>query len=218
MIKAESIREAENIGNVELNKISAWVKENKIGFKECKSKVLLMTSRKRKEQKEVEIYLNNKFNPQLHSLKYLGIIFNNKSTFREHINYMAEKCTSLIFSISKSANLSWGLKYAALKTIYAGRILLLLLYGVPVWMKAIEKGSYKSKLVRVQRLINIESTETCSTVSNEALCILTGLTPIAIKIEAAAQFYQLTRGSTKEEAQTDRDMGVKHWYHPPQKR
>jgi hypothetical protein len=51
-------------------------------------------------------------------------------------------------------------------------------------------------------------------VSNEALCILTGLTPIAIKIDEAAQFYQLTRGSTKEEAQTDRDMGVKHWYHP----
>ena len=40
------------------------------------------------------------------------------------------------------------------------------------------------------------------------------MTPIAIKLEEAAQFYQLTRGSTKEEAQTDRDMGVKHWYHP----
>ena len=50
--------------------------------------------------------------------------------------------------------------------------------------------------------------------SNEALCVLTGLTPIAIKIEEAAQFYQLTRGSTKEEAQTDRYMGVKHWHHP----
>ena len=50
--------------------------------------------------------------------------------------------------------------------------------------------------------------------SNEALCILTGLTPIAIKIEEAAQFYQLTRCSTKEVAQTDRDMGIKHWHHP----
>jgi hypothetical protein len=51
-------------------------------------------------------------------------------------------------------------------------------------------------------------------VSNEALCILTRLTPIAIKKEETAQFYQLTRGSTKEEAQIDRDMGVKHWHHP----
>ena len=83
-----------------------------------------------------------------------------------------------------------------------------------MWIKAIEKGSYISKLVRVQRLINIKITKAYRTVSNEALCILTGLAPIVIKIEEAAQFYQLARGSTKEEAQTDRDMGIKHWHHP----
>jgi len=51
-------------------------------------------------------------------------------------------------------------------------------------------------------------------VSNEALCILTGLTPIAIKIGEAAQFFQLTRGSTNKGVQIDRDMEVKHWRHP----
>jgi hypothetical protein len=39
MIKAESIREAENIANVELSKISAWAVNNKIRFNEHKSKV-----------------------------------------------------------------------------------------------------------------------------------------------------------------------------------
>jgi hypothetical protein len=36
---------------------------------------------------------------------------------------MAEKCTKLIFALSKLANLNWGLKHAALKTIYTGVIL-----------------------------------------------------------------------------------------------
>jgi hypothetical protein len=90
-IKAESIREAENIANVELRKISAWALYNKIRFNEHKSKVMLMT-RKRKERKEIEIYLNNKPLIQVHSMKYLGIIFDSKLTFREHINYMEEKC------------------------------------------------------------------------------------------------------------------------------
>jgi len=40
------------------------------------------------------------------------------------------------------------------------------------------------------------------------------LTPIDIKIEEAVQLYQLTRGSRKEEAMFDQDMGVKHWLHP----
>ena len=55
MIKAISIREAENIVNVEMSKISEWAKENKIRFNEQKSKVLLMT---RRNLKELEIYLN----------------------------------------------------------------------------------------------------------------------------------------------------------------
>jgi hypothetical protein len=65
-------------------------------------------------------------------MKYLGIIFDSKLTFREHINYMAEKCTILILALSKSTKLNWGLKHAALKTIYTGGILPLLLYGAPV--------------------------------------------------------------------------------------
>ena len=40
MIKAKSIREAENIANVELSKISAWAVNNKIRFNEHKSKCL----------------------------------------------------------------------------------------------------------------------------------------------------------------------------------
>ena len=90
MIKADSIREAENIANVELSKISAWAKVDKIKFNEQKSKVMLLTRRKRKGQKEIEIDLNNKPLLQVHSLKYFGIIFDSKFLFREHINYMAE--------------------------------------------------------------------------------------------------------------------------------
>jgi len=66
-------------------------------------------------------------------------------TFRDHGNYVEEKCTKLKFTLSKSAKVTWGLKYEALKTIYTGGILPLLLYGAPVWIKAIEKGSYKLK-------------------------------------------------------------------------
>ena len=51
----------------------------------------------------------------------------------------------------------------------------------------LRKESYKMKLIRVQRLINIKMAKAYRTVSHEALCILTGVTPIEIKIEEAAQ-------------------------------
>jgi len=77
-----------------------------------------------------------------------------------------------------------------------------------------EKESYKYKLIRVQRLVNIKMAKAYQTVSNEALCLLTGMTPIDIKIEEAAKLYRLTRGSTKDNEQFDRDTDVKHWQHP----
>jgi len=174
-----------------------------------------MTRRKRKESKEVAIYFNNKLTPQVHRLKYLGIIFDRKLTFKERINYMANKCTKSIFSLSKAAKLNWGLNHKALQTKYLGGILPLLLYGAPVWIKATELESYKAKLIRVQRLISVKIAKAYRTVSNEALRMLTGMTPIAIKIEEDAQIYQLTTGNTKgEESQVDSHMEVKHWQHP----
>jgi hypothetical protein len=123
----------------------------------------------------------------------------------------------LFFALSKSAKLNWGLKHTALKTIYTREILPLLLYGAPLWKKALHKACYRLKLIRVQRLINIKITKAYRTVSNEALCILSGMTPIVIKIEEAIQFYEITRGNTREVALVDCDVGVKHWEYPAER-
>ena len=95
-------------------------------------------------------------------------------TFRDHINYIEEKCTKLIFSLSKSAKISWRLKHEALKNIYTGGILPLLLYGAPVWKSVLNKHCYKAKLTRMQRLMNIRIAKDYRAVSNEALSVIAG--------------------------------------------
>ena len=87
------------------------------------------------------IYLNYRPLPQVQSLKYLGIIIDKKLTFKDHIHYITDKCSKLIFALSKTAKLNWGLGHGALKTIYTGAILPLLQYGAPIWIKALAKVS-----------------------------------------------------------------------------
>jgi len=72
-IRGESVRAVENYANVELSKITLWSK-NKIIFNEEKSKAMLVSRRKRREQKEIKVYLNNKPLEQVIRMKYLGII------------------------------------------------------------------------------------------------------------------------------------------------
>jgi hypothetical protein len=76
-----------------------------------------------------------------------------------------------------------------LETIYKGAILTQLLYGAPVWIEALEKEFNKTDYNRVQRLINTKKTKDFRNTSNEALCILTSLTPRVIKEEEAAKLY-----------------------------
>jgi ribonuclease HI len=211
-VKAESIRKAENITNMEMNKIQNWAKNNKINFNEQKSKAMVITRRKRKENKEISIYMNNKPLVQVQKIKYLGIILDSKLKFREHIMYIASKCTKLIHALSKSAKLSWGLSHEAMYTIYKGAILPLLLYGVPVWINALEKECNKTVYNRVQRLINIKIAKAFRTTSNEALCTVTGITPIVIKAEEVAKIYNIMRNTQAYEI--DHEVQPRNWLHP----
>jgi hypothetical protein len=48
-VKAETISVAENITNIEMNKVLTWAKYNKLSFNEQKSEVVIISRRKRKE-------------------------------------------------------------------------------------------------------------------------------------------------------------------------
>jgi hypothetical protein len=83
-IRNKTIKAAENISNTEMSKITAWSRNNKININEDTSKVMIISKRKRKENKEIDIYLNNKPLQQVSTMKYLGIVIDNKFKFREH--------------------------------------------------------------------------------------------------------------------------------------
>jgi len=48
--RAKTVREAENFTNTEISKILNWAKDNKITFNEQKSKVMVVTRKKRKHR------------------------------------------------------------------------------------------------------------------------------------------------------------------------
>jgi len=87
---------------------------------------MLVSRRKRREQRNITVYLNIKPLEQVTQMKYLGIIIDHKFRFQEHINYAAKRCTKLIYNLSKMAKLSWGIKHPAIATIYKGTILSIL--------------------------------------------------------------------------------------------
>jgi len=129
--------------------------KSKIKFNDTKSLVMLVSRRKRKENKNITVYLNNKPLEQVTQMKYLGIILDHMFRLHDHIIYAAEKSAKLIHRLSKAAKLTWGIKHEGIATIYKGAIIPLLTYGAPVWIEAMNFEQNRQKYIRVQRLINI---------------------------------------------------------------
>ena len=67
----ETSSEAENFTNIDICKVVSWGKVDKICLNEEKSKVILISKRKRKEGKEILIYLNGRALEQVCSMKYI---------------------------------------------------------------------------------------------------------------------------------------------------
>jgi hypothetical protein len=149
---------------------------------------MLISRRKRKEGKEINIFLNNKTVEQVTEMKYLGIIIDNKFKFSETKIHAAEKCNKVILSLSKSPKISWGLRHETLKTIYKGARLCLLLYGAPVWIEAMKYEHNRIKYIRVQRLMNLRTAQSFSTTSSEALCILAGKILLLLKLKRQSNY------------------------------
>jgi hypothetical protein len=155
-----------------------WARKNKMQFNESKSKAILITRKRR--QDDINIILHNRRLIQVKVIKYLGIHFDSKLTFYSHIVHITEKSRKLVYTLSKTAKLNWGLGHKALKTKYEGAMVSLMTYGTPVCEEAVSKTSNLVKLQRVQRLINIKMAKAYRTVSFEASCVLAEVPPIGM--------------------------------------
>jgi hypothetical protein len=103
-----------------------------------------------------------------------------------------------------------GTQNEAPKTICNGAILHLLLYGAPVWAEVMKYAYNRLKYVRVQRLTNIRMAKAFRTTSSEALCIVTGLTPINIKTEEAVKQYNIRKRKGSQTQLIDREVELRN--------
>jgi len=106
MTKGSTPYEAEVFANSNLAKIEKWAKVNKMQFHETKSKAMLI-SRKRNNE-NINIYLNNRRLELVKEMKYLGTYFDSQLTIDKHFQYIAENSTKLIHILGRSAKLRMG--------------------------------------------------------------------------------------------------------------
>jgi ribonuclease HI len=129
-----------------VNKISKWSERN--GFKFSPSKTSCVHfCRKRGIHPDPDIHFSGQNIEVVSEAKFLGIIFDNKLTFRSHIAHLKKKCTRNLNILKVLSNTSWGANRTCLLKIYNAVIRSKLDYGCAVY-----GSSRKSVLLKLDTI------------------------------------------------------------------
>ena len=115
----KKLKKVNKIVNEEMKKVSSWLIANRLTLNLKKTKFMIYYNKrddkKEKLLKKFKININNYCIEQVSNFKYLGVIFNNKLNWNDHIEVLCSKLSraaGVIFRLKKN------LPHSVLKMIY----------------------------------------------------------------------------------------------------
>jgi hypothetical protein len=97
--------------------VRLWSQRVKIGFSAAKTQALMVST----NVKPPKITLDGiriKITPKI---KYLGVIIDNKFSFKQHIEYVCYQAHRSLVQLSSLAKSYWGIGSSSMRTIYLGQ-------------------------------------------------------------------------------------------------
>ena len=82
--------------NIELNKISEWLKLNRLTLNVQKTKYMLFRTSMKKVQTLLLLQMDNKIIDKVLDFKFLGIHFNEQLNWKSHIDKLSVKCCRIL--------------------------------------------------------------------------------------------------------------------------
>ncbi|GBM47514.1 Putative protein in type-1 retrotransposable element R1DM [Araneus ventricosus] len=146
--------------------VESWAKKYELKINSTKSK-FIMFPYKKDITHVPRLKVNDIVIKQSRTLKYLGLLFDERLTWRPHLQEVREKVNYLQNKSYKYSSATWEVKPQVLKEIYKVAIEKYILYGVEIWFNKTVK--IIQKLIQIQRVTLVQIAKTYKTVSSEAL-------------------------------------------------
>ena len=123
------INNLQRLANSELHSVTEWMLTNSLTINLTKTISLLVSTNYRKSSLNYSCFLNDDQIDASHYAKCLGIILDDRLSFKAHIEFLGTKISRSVGIMSK---LSYYLPTETLITLYYALIHSHILYGLPV--------------------------------------------------------------------------------------
>ncbi|GFS56900.1 transposon Tf2-9 polyprotein [Nephila pilipes] len=119
---------------------------------------------------------------EVHKIKYLGIIVDNKMQWKEHISYVSSKSEKILLGLLIISHNTFGVKTNVLQLIYKQGIVPLMSYASRAWGHSLRKKVNSRLIRRTQRRFLLRVIKGYKTLSYEAVFAISGMPPIDLAI------------------------------------
>ncbi|GBM54834.1 Retrovirus-related Pol polyprotein from type-1 retrotransposable element R1 [Araneus ventricosus] len=154
-------------------------------------------------EKTKYVYIGNLINParikwnntriqKVSTLRYLGIIIDDKLKWIPHIKEKGTKALQQYQHFQRIAGKNWGLTTANRKLMYKTVIERMLCHGTVAWAQKISE-SMKRKLNTIQRKFLLLITKAYHTTATNSLQVITGIPPLHLTVNKEAKFIKISR-------------------------
>ena len=137
-----------------IDKVTEWGFDWGCRFSVEKTQTVIFTSKRKLEGVKLKMY--GKELERVGSFKYLGVLFDAKLTWADHIKRIEDKCKKVINVMRCLTGREWGASCASLKTIYVAMIRSVFDYGSIVY------GSAAVSLLKRLDVIQAKALRVCS--------------------------------------------------------
>ena len=141
-ITGQDINSVINNVNTELENVVIWLKCNKLSLNVAKSHYMLFSTKL--SVPEFGIFINGQPIERVKETKFLGVLIDDKLTWKPHINILKKKISRSIGILCKARTV---LNEATLLNLYYSFIYPYYLYGIEVWGAA-----YRTNLMPLMKL------------------------------------------------------------------
>lgn len=157
-----------------------------------KTEIIVLTPNK-KPSPLIELTVNRQLVQSKKSLKYLGVMMDDKLMFTEHMEYVHNKVTKVTKGLWRVMPNLHGPSERR-RRLYANVLSSIILYAAPVWAhKALIKGRVHSTLKDLHRTVVLRVIAAYKTVAYDAAAIISRIPPYHFTAEARKRSYEQIR-------------------------
>jgi hypothetical protein len=192
-----------------IDTITRWMEEHRLEVAHQKTEMVLASNRKQVCSAQIEF--GNNVTKSKRSIKYLGVMIDDRLNFNSHVDYVCSKAAKAQNTIARIMPNGFG-PTSSKRRIIASVVTSILRYGCAVWADtALKTKTNRGKLNSVYRLSAIRVVCAYRTVSYDAVCVLASMLPIQMVLGEDMACYSSKRGTGNPDRDKHREKSLAEW-------